>query len=449
MVQDWGAIRLEISEIDDGVRAALPELRPYVTKYLPQLLERFYDFVAVREPNLLKLRDRQFITEAIALQLDHWNLIASGNFGEELQLSAVKVSQLHQKAELLPQWYGGSRIMFLLTQLKILLVKENPVPRFGRRKQQAINNLVVALDALNKAFVIDLEITIGIYFGSARQVRKAAIVSSSGRFKETITRLSDASQELERVAEKLSNSAENTTRLGGVVANASADASSNVQTVAAAAEILASSVRGISLEVQRSRNIAMNAVEHANQTDSRIMALSHAAGRIGDVLKLISSVAEQTNLLALNATIEAARAGDAGRGFAVVAQEVKALAAQTANATDEISKQITGMQAATSDAVSFIKTISATIDEISTITSSIAAAIAEQDAATDEIVRNVQSAATGTAQVAESIAEVREGATDTGRTSTDLLGAAKHLSDNSATLQTEIDDFLALIAATG
>ena len=448
MVQDWGAIRLEISEIDDGVRAALSALRPYVTKYLPQLLERFYDFVAVHEPNLSKLRDRQFITEAIALQLDHWNLIASGNFGEELQLSAVKVSQLHQKAELLPQWYGGSRIMFLLTQLKILLVKENPVPRFGRRKQDAINNLVVALDALNKAFVIDLEITIGIYFGSARQIRKAAIVSSSGRFKETITRLSDASQELERVAEKLSNSAENTTRLGGVVANASADASSNVQTVAAAAEILASSVRGISLEVQRSRNIAMNAVEHANQTDSRIMALSHAAGRIGDVLKLISSVAEQTNLLALNATIEAARAGDAG-GFAVVAQEVKALAAQTANATDEISKQITGMQAATSDAVSFIKTISATIDEISTITSSIAAAIAEQDAATNEIVRNVQSAATGTAQVAESIAEVREGATDTGRTSTDLLSAAKHLSDNSTTLQTEIDDFLSLIAATG
>ena len=71
----------------------------------------------------------------------------------------------------------------------------------------------------------------------------------------------------------------------------------------------------------------------AEKTDARIAELTRAAGRIGDVVKLITDIAEQTNLLALNATIEAARAGESGRGFAVVAQEVKALAAQTAKAT--------------------------------------------------------------------------------------------------------------------
>lgn len=449
MAQDWGAIRLEINEVDDGVRTALSDLHPYMVKHLPQLLEGFYGFVAVHESKLSKRCDRQFIGEAIAIQLDHWNLITLGNFGKELAESASKICQLHQKAELAPQWYIGSRIMFLSTRMKKLLVKENPIPRFGRGRQEVINNLLAMLDVLNKAFFIDLETTVGVYFGSARQVRRAAIDNSSERFRETITKLSNASQELEHVAEKLSHSAENTTRLGGVVANASADASSNVQSVAAAAELLASAVRSISLEVQRSRDIAMNAVERANQTDARITALSHAARRIGDVIELINSVADQTNLLALNATIEAARAGDAGRGFAIVAQEVKALAAQTANATSEISRQISEMQAATSDAVGFIKTIGATIDEISAITSAIAAAIEEQNTATNEIVRNVQSAAIGTAQVAESITEVREGATDTGRTSTDLLGAAKNLSDNSMMLQNEIDEFLSLIAATG
>ena len=96
---------------------------------------------------------------------------------------------------------------------------------------------------------------------------------------------------------------------------------------------------------------ASEAVAQAEKTDARINKLSGAASRIGDVVKLITSVAEQTNLLALNATIEAARAGEAGRGFAVVAQEVKALASQTAKATDEIGIQIAGMQTATQEAV--------------------------------------------------------------------------------------------------
>ena len=158
-------------------------------------------------------------------------------------------------------------------------------------------------------------------------------------------------------------------------------------------------------------------MKQAEHTDHRINELLKAAGRIGDVVKLITAIAEQTNLLALNATIEAARAGKSGRGFAVVASEVKALAAQTAKATDEIGAQITGMQAATEDSVGAIKEIGATISRISDISTTIAATIEEQGAATAEIARNVSEAAKGTAEVAEKITQVNSGASSTGSAS--------------------------------
>jgi methyl-accepting chemotaxis protein len=210
---------------------------------------------------------------------------------------------------------------------------------------------------------------------------------------------------------------------------------------------MTSSVNEISRQVQESSKIAGEAVKQAQQTDLRINALSQAAGRIGDVVKLITAIAEQTNLLALNATIEAARAGEAGRGFAVVASEVKQLASQTAKATDEISSQIAGMQTATQESVGAIKEISGTIGRISEIAATIAAAVEEQGAATQEIARNVGEAAKGTQQVASNITDVNRGAGETGSASAQVLSSAQSLSHESNHLKTEVDRFLMTVRA--
>jgi methyl-accepting chemotaxis protein len=178
---------------------------------------------------------------------------------------------------------------------------------------------------------------------------------------EIIEKVGSASSELESSALILTKSSAATQQLSTVVATASEETSTNVQSVAAATEEMAVSINEIGRQVADSNRIANEAVDQAQKTDARIAELSLAANRIGDVTQLITSIAEQTNLLALNATIEAARAGEAGRGFAVVAQEVKALAAQTARATSEISVQIAGMQAATLESVVAIKEISGTI----------------------------------------------------------------------------------------
>jgi methyl-accepting chemotaxis protein len=262
-----------------------------------------------------------------------------------------------------------------------------------------------------------------------------------------IENVSAASNELENSAVILTRSSAATQQLSTVVAAASEETSANVQSVASATEEMASSINEIGRQVADSNRIATEAVDQAGKTDGRIAELSLAAGRIGDVTKLITTIAEQTNLLALNATIEAARAGDAGRGFAVVAQEVKALASQTAKATSEISAQIAAMQAATQDSVIAIKEIYGTIGRVSEIAAAIAAAIEEQGAATQEIARNVQQAALGSTQVATSIADVNRGAGDTGSASSQVLSSAQLLSNENKRLKAEVAKFLATVRA--
>jgi methyl-accepting chemotaxis protein len=193
--------------------------------------------------------------------------------------------------------------------------------------------------------------------------------------------------------------------------------------------------------------VASDAVDQAQKTNARVAELSKAAARIGDVVELINTIAGQTNLLALNATIEAARAGEAGRGFAVVASEVKVLAEQTAKATDEISQQITGIQAATQESVGAIKEIGDTIGLMSEISSTIAAAVEEQGAATREISRNIQQAAQGTSQVSSNIADVQHGASQTGSASSQVHAAARSLSGESNRLKLEVGKFLDTIRA--
>ena len=135
--------------------------------------------------------------------------------------------------------------------------------------------------------------------------RKADMLRLADQFQGTVGGIVDtvstAATELEATAGTLTSTAEVTQELSGIVASASEEASTNVQSVATATEVMTSSVTEISRQVQESARIAGEAVAQAKKTDSRINALSQAAGRIGDVVKLITAIAEQTNLLALNA----------------------------------------------------------------------------------------------------------------------------------------------------
>lgn len=242
----------------------------------------------------------------------------------------------------------------------------------------------------------------------------------------------------------MSDTAANTQSLAGNVAAVSDQTRANVQSVASATEELTSSVLEISRQVQDSAQIADGAVEQVQRTNARIVDLSKAAMRVGDVVKLITAIAEQTNLLALNATIEAARAGEAGRGFAVVAQEVKGRSRPRPPRRRKKSQvRLRRCKARPAVSVTSIDGITATINQISQIATSIASAVEEQGAATQEISRNLQHVATGSAgQVSSHISDVHHGANQTSDASAQMMDAARELNAQGGRLQGELELFM-------
>ncbi len=286
---------------------------------------------------------------------------------------------------------------------------------------------------------------------AAREQRGTRIEHLVGAFEQqvgqTVSVLATASTEMEATASSMTRNAAQTNTQAVAVAQAAEESSSGVQTVAAASNQLAASITEINRQVTSSATLTGKAVGSVRRTDDTVRALSDSAGRIGQVVELITTIASQTNLLALNATIEAARAGDAGRGFAVVASEVKSLAQQTARATDEIAAQIAQVQQATGGAVDAIREIGGLIEEVGAITGAIAAAVEQQGAATAEIARNVQQTAASTQVVTTNISGVSRAANDTGTAATEVLGAAGDLSRQAENLSAEVSRFIASIRA--
>ncbi len=270
--------------------------------------------------------------------------------------------------------------------------------------------------------------------------------------------LSSACEELSSISTQIAASAEEMTAQSTSVSSSTEQANANVNTISAAAEQMSSQVNAVAVAIeemsaslnevarscQEEMKMASRATEEARGSREKMNALGSSAKSIGKVVEVINDIADQTNLLALNATIEAASAGDAGKGFAVVASEVKELARQTAQATQEIRKEIEQMQNSTQSAVSAIESIAEIIEQINSFSQTIVSAVEEQSATVQEISKNVSGVSSGSQEVARNVAESAAGLSEISRNIVGVNEAASQTTQGVSQINTSASELARL-----
>ena len=323
--------------------------------------------------------------------------------------------------------------------LSIVVSKTLTKPVIALKNQ--LNAMVSGVIDLRKSITAQSKDEVGVLAESLNQF--------ASRVKETISKVTDGTNQISQVSEEMSTSAkqleESSDKFTHEVTQVEGSTHNILEAITQASSAtneLNSAISEIADSAAKASGVAGEAESLAAATSQAIADLNTSSEDIGNIISMISSIAEQTNLLALNATIESARAGEAGKGFAVVAGEVKDLAGQTGSATEESSTKIQSIQEQTQSVSESMNRINEVITQINEFQTQIAAAVEEQSATTATVRAGVENNENSIQVIADSLSKVSAASQDTLKMADNTKVAATNLESVSRDVAAQLAVFV-------
>ena len=170
-------------------------------------------------------------------QVGHWTSIIKGDFTETYAANVRRIGMAHARIGLEPSRYIGGYAIVLDRLIRGVL-RATSKGLFGRRK--AAGRQADVVSAVVRAAMLDMDFAIAVYIEAGRRDRHSLLQRLAGDFEKTIggvvNIVASAATELQAAAKTMTSSASNAAEQSLAVDAASKDASSNVQSVAAATE---------------------------------------------------------------------------------------------------------------------------------------------------------------------------------------------------------------------